>query len=176
MKTHLLFMLLASILLLSVSCRSNRMSTTSQTIQPAEKTRITKPDAKSPNKINEVVQTARSYLGTPYKYGGNSKSGIDCSGLTCQAYKSIGIQLPRTADDQGNYGKKVEMNELKPGDLVFFTDKKGNSKITHVGIVTEVSGKNSVKFIHASTKKGVTESELFSDYYKPLFVKAMRVF
>ena len=66
------------------------------------------------------------------------------------------------------------MDEIEPGDLVFFADNSRSKKITHVGIVTEVDGK-SAKFIHASTKLGVVENELLSGYYYPLIVKIRRV-
>ncbi|MCS6823540.1 MAG: C40 family peptidase [Cytophagaceae bacterium] len=180
MKTSVKCIVILCLSATIASCKATRKATSANkntsSTNPAEKSRITNVEKKSPDKINELVQTARSYIGTPYKYGGNSKSGIDCSGLACQVYKSIGIDLPRTASDQCNAGKKIEINDIRPGDLLFFTDRKGNNKITHVGIVSEVSGKNSIKFIHASTKRGVTESELLSDYYKPLFLKAVRIF
>ncbi len=154
-----------------ISCRGGRktVATQGETKEKAPKTES------SSKKIDQVIKAARSYSGTPYKYGGTTKAGIDCSGLTCASYKSIEVLLPRIANDQGSYGKTVSLNELKKGDLVFFTDKKGNKKITHVGLITEVNGDGSAKFIHASTKMGVVETELFSNYYKPLIVKAVRV-
>ena len=127
-------------------------------------------------KIDTAIATARSYTGTPYRYGGTSKRGMDCSGLLCVSYQSAGLTLPRTSDAQSKFGKPVKIDELKPGDLVFFSKKKGRKKITHVGMVTEVKKKNEVRFIHSSTKLGVVENNLMSDYYRGIFVRARRPF
>ncbi len=128
-------------------------------------------------KIEKVIQTAKLYLGTPYKYAGDDKKGIDCSGLTCKAYESVGIKLPRIAGDQIRAGKKISLQNLQKGDLIFFKKSvKSSNQITHVGLVSSVreAGKD-VIFIHASTSRGVIESQLFSKYWKPLVVAAVRV-
>ena len=125
--------------------------------------------------VGEVIKTARTYTGTPYKWGGTTRSGMDCSGLTGNAYQSIRISLPRTADAQALIGEKVKKNNLRPGDLLFFATGKKRSAITHVGIVTEVKSKDNVKFIHASTSLGVVETNLYSDYYIKRFRIARRI-
>jgi len=125
-------------------------------------------------KIDRIIMEARSYTGTPYRYGGMSRTGMDCSGLLVRSFESAGVSIPRTSKAQSKYGKSISRDNLKEGDLVFFSDKKWRRRITHVGLVTEVDGLNSVKFIHASTQLGVVESEFFVDYYQKLFVKARR--
>ncbi|MDN4164725.1 C40 family peptidase [Cytophagales bacterium LB-30] len=125
-------------------------------------------------KVDQVIHASRTYIGTPYKYGGTTRSGMDCSGLLMVSFKSIDMEIPRTSADQSKYGKGVRMEELQPGDLVFFAAGKSRRKITHVGLVTEVRGRKDVRFIHASTKLGVVENNLYSDYYKKIFVKARR--
>jgi cell wall-associated NlpC family hydrolase len=172
------------LLVLSVSffsCKRNKNSKNTVNVAPTQKSKKPKsnktvtPNSNDNSKADAAVKEARSYIGTPYKYGGNTRSGIDCSGLTCASLKAAGVALPRTANDQSTFGTTVSTSNIQKGDLVFFTDRKGNTKITHVGMVTDVKGPGQVKFIHASTKAGVVENDLFSDYYKNLFLKAVRV-
>jgi len=126
-------------------------------------------------KAAKVISTARSYIGTPYKFGGTSRAGLDCSGLMLLSFKEVDITLPRTSAEQSSIGTTVKYSDLIPGDLVFFTDKKGGSKVTHVGVVSIVKGPRDVKFIHSSTKLGVVESDLYVTYYESILIKARRV-
>ncbi len=170
---HIVFYI--ALIAILTACKGGKKTTASSEVNEKSKKEKGKKVPSENKKVEAIIKTARSYTGTPYKYGGTSRSGIDCSALTGAAYKSAEINLPRTAGDQSTFGKTVSLKELKKGDLVFFTDKKGSSKVTHVGMITEVNGPDSAKFIHASTKAGVVEVELFSNYYKPLILKAVRV-
>ena len=120
-----------------------------------------------------VVQAAKKKMGAPYKYGGATSAGYDCSGLVFTSFDEANIRLPRTSVEQANVGKDIAMEKVRPGDLVFFATKKGEGKISHVGIVTEVKTKEVIMFIHAANT-GVQEDNLYAPYYFNSFVKAKR--
>ncbi len=125
--------------------------------------------------VKEVIQAARAFTGTPYKWGGTTRAGMDCSGLTGNAYRAIDLNLPRTTDGQALVGEKIKLKKVIPGDLVFFATGKKRREITHVGIVTEKKSGDNVKFIHASTSLGVVETNIYSDYYIKRFRTARRI-
>lgn len=120
----------------------------------------------------KAISAARDYLGVPYRYGGMSRKGMDCSGLMVLAYRKAGMELPRTSSLQSKTGKRLKKSQIRPGDLVFF-DSNLNGKINHVGLVTEVK-KNDVVFIHATTSRGVVEDRISNRYYQQRYKRAMR--
>ena len=93
--------------------------------------------------VASIVETAMSYLNAPYLWGGRTPFGIDCSGFTQAVYHFNGFQLPRDASQQVHEGKTIEFNDVQPGDLAFFENKK--RRIHHVGIILKEN-----KCIHAS--------------------------
>jgi len=111
------------------------------------------------------------YLNTPYKYGGNSKKGIDCSAFTQQVYRNVlSVELSRSARTQFRQGKKIKrIEDLRFGDLVFFNTRK-NVKPGHVGIYI-----GDYLFAHASSSRGVTVSSLKHSYYKSRFMGGRRI-
>ena len=125
--------------------------------------------------VSTIVQKARSYTGSPYKYGGTTASGFDCSGLVTVAFQSVNLSLPRSSYDMAEIGRRIEVKNIQVGDLVFFVTSKGGTRINHVGIVTEVKKDGTVLFIHAADS-GVREDNLGSKYYKSTFTKAVRPF
>jgi len=125
-------------------------------------------------KVSAVITTAKSYTGTPYKYGGTSRAGLDCSALVIKSFNEVNVDLPRSSLDQSKEGKKLKIHQLKSGDLVFFATTKKRRLVSHVGIVTQVS-KDQIKFIHASTTAGVVESDLKKEYYAKRFRFGRRI-
>lgn len=111
-----------------------------------------------------------SYLGTPYRFGGDSVRGIDCSAFTRRVYRGQGVELPRNSREQARVGMSVAYSSIRTGDLIFF-DTSINGGISHVGVYL---GSNT--FAHASSSKGVIKSSLKEKYYVKRFVKGGRVF
>lgn len=126
------------------------------------------------SKADKVLQTAKSYIGTPYRYGGTSREGMDCSGLVVTSFRAAGMELPRTSKEQSQKGKPVDRKDVIPGDLVFFS-RSFNKEVSHAGIVVE-SGPGQARFIHASTSKGVRIDDLNGEYWSKLFLMARRIF
>ena len=116
----------------------------------------------------QVVATALQYRGVPYKYGGSSPQGFDCSGLVMFVYDKNGKKLPRTADKQFEFGSAVDKKDLKAGDLVFFA--ASGKEPSHCGIFA-----GNGNFIHASSSHGVMVSPLTDPYWRPKFIGARRV-
>lgn len=112
---------------------------------------------------HKLYINAAQWMGTPYRLGGNSTQGIDCSGLTFQLYKeTYRIRLPRSTSKQKfEVQRQLTHDELREGDLVFFNSHPSSKRATHVGIYLK-----DWKFIHASSSQGVIVSSLLEEYYK----------
>ena len=125
--------------------------------------------AKSNATGNKLVSVAESVLGSPYKYGGSSPNGFDCSGLVYYSHNKLGISVPRTTRQQARHASDLSLSEIEPGDVLFFRIYGNN--ISHVGIYT---GNN--QFIHApKTGKFVSHASITDPYWKERFIKAGRL-
>lgn len=106
---------------------------------------------------------AAGWLGVPYRNGGSTKRGTDCSGLTSAIYQKVYRKsLERNADDQRRKDcRKVKKSNLREGDLVFFHNGRKKRHATHVGIYLKDD-----RFVHASSRQGVIISSLDEDYWR----------
>jgi lipoprotein Spr len=163
MKKIIFFLIFLSFVLLS--CRSSaRFSATD-----SNNYEISSRNQDFNEKTSKLDNYVKQWLYTPYKYGGMSKSGIDCSGFSFVVMRDVyNILISRTADEQYKAGEKIRDDWRKPGDLVFFKNVRGHG-IDHVGIYL---GNN--LFAHASTNKGIIVSNLDEDYYRKRYVGICR--
>jgi murein DD-endopeptidase / murein LD-carboxypeptidase len=119
----------------------------------------------NPLLLDEVI----AWLGTPYKYGGTTTFGVDCSGLAANVYRKVyNIDLERATVNMAQRTRKINRRQLKEGDLIFF--KISNRKVSHVGIYISNN-----KFVHASTSRGVIISDITDEYYLKRFAFGGRV-
>jgi len=178
------------VILVLASCKSNHRVVTSKSPSNTHRSKthtITKPiptnrdkttetvsEKSSASTTNKIIRKALSFKGTKYKYGGTSKSGIDCSGLMYTSFKSGNVVLPRRSIDQSKKGVKVSQSKAQKGDLVFFKTG-GKGRINHVGLVVSVIGRD-VKFVHSSSSRGVMISSLKEGYWSNAFSQVRRVY
>lgn len=118
----------------------------------------------------QIVSTAKRYLGVPYRYGGTTPRGFDCSGFVSYVFRKNGIAVTRSTSGQYQNGTRVSRWRLQPGDLVFF--KTGRKRISHVGIYT-----GSRRFIHAPrTGKKISYADLNNPYWRKCYQGAVSYF
>lgn len=166
---------IASVLLLS-GCGSHRGVTASKS--PAYRSATVTRPAKGqiavaqdlPEETKALLREADKWLGTAYRYGGNTREGVDCSGLVCNLFNTaLSIKLPRNSAQQSAYCSGINRSDLIIGDLLFFTtSRKGG--ISHVGMYI-----GDGKMVHSSTSRGVIVSSLEESYYKRTYHSSGRV-
>jgi probable lipoprotein NlpC len=151
-----------------------RYSSSSATTAPAKR-KPPPPALKEYAKLHappadRIAATAQRYLGIPYRYGGMSRSGTDCSGLVVMIFTELNHkQLPRSTAQQRTLGRKISLREARSGDLLFF--RQGVfGRVGHVGIYISDN-----TFIHASTRRGVIMSSLDDEHYRQRFVEIRRI-
>ncbi|MFT4782246.1 MAG: cell wall-associated NlpC family hydrolase [Psychroserpens sp.] len=172
MKKIILILILSAFF---ASCNSSKRVVSKKTrTSKTTKKRNSSPSAATSKIVVNIIEHAKTFEGTRYKYGGTTKKGMDCSGLVVTAFKKEDVLLPRTTSDLSKRGDWIDVKEVKEGDLLFFATKKNNRRVNHVGIVTS-SRPGHVEFIHASTSRGVMISNLAESYWYLAYVQARRV-
>jgi peptidoglycan DL-endopeptidase CwlO len=127
------------------------------------------PAADASPALAAIVASALEYRGVPYRNGGSTPDGFDCSGLVQWVFARHGIRLPREVHDQFRVGREVEREDVQPGDLLFFDTLSGGA--SHVGIAL-----GGDQFVHAPSSRGVVRVERLSiDYWKKRWLGARRV-
>lgn len=126
------------------------------------------------SKSEYIIDYAKQFEGVRYKWGGTSKSGMDCSGLVFESFRAYDIILPRISRDMAKKGKKITLKKVLKGDLLFFKTGNRRNSINHVGLIVNIRD-NDIKFIHATTGKGVIISGLNEAYWLKAFHEARRI-
>lgn len=129
---------------------------------------------KVPEQADAIINTALTYSGVRYKFGGTTKKGMDCSGLLFVAFGKHDVSLPRVSYQMATEGKRIGVGNISKGDLLFFKTTKKGKRINHVGLVVAVEA-DEIKFIHATSSRGVIISSLRDGFWNYAFVKATRV-
>ena len=173
MKNVFLFLSLVLVVILSSCSASRKIKKTESDVA----TNNNAPSATTTNNVSadDVVSFAETLIGIRYKYGAESvDNGFDCSGFVNYVFNHFHIPVPRVTVDFDNAGEEVPLKESKPGDIILFTGSDARRRIIgHVGIITE-NNNGDVKFIHASTSRGVMISGMNS-YFSPRFIKVNRI-
>ena len=125
------------------------------------------------NKINLLIDQAKSYLGTRYRFGGTTRRGIDCSAFVQNSFSVINYELPRVAAAQSSMGNTISLEEVRKGDLLFFSQT--GRRVSHVAIVESINELGEIFFIHAATSKGVSICSLNDSYWSKRYKKAVRL-
>lgn len=165
-------LIIVSLSLLIVGCSSKQTKPHSEKTTLSKSKKVKTPPSYKPQKQNWITTALYSeykkWNKTPYKYGGLTTNGVDCSSLMQLVYKNaFGIKLPRTTKEQAKVGYLISKNSIKEGDLVFF---KTGYNTRHAGIIIE-----SDKFMHASTKYGVIISSMNNPYWRSKYWQSRRV-
>ncbi|HCF63642.1 MAG TPA: NlpC/P60 family protein [Chitinophagaceae bacterium] len=181
------WLFLLSIALLLASCAGSRKSSGSKPVNKphtAIKSQVRLKGNVKPVQINtrsvdpdELVTFAEGLVGVPYKYGGMSIKGMDCSGFIGYVFNKYNIKVPRISKDFTNAGRQVSSLDSRRGDLILFTGSNPHSGVVgHMGIITE-NKKGVLKFIHSASggNRGVSITGM-NAYFLERFVKIIRIF
>lgn len=128
--------------------------------------------------MDSLIRFAESLIGVPYKYGGCTPDGFDCSGFVFYVYSAFGIELPRSSPELALIGVEVPLDSCRKGDIILFSGRDRKKRpVGHAGIITTEIGEP-VQFVHSATSnsQGIIVTSLEgSEYYESRFVKIIRV-
>ena len=125
--------------------------------------------------VDTIISFAKTFLGTPYHYGGSSPSGFDCSGFISYVFGNFGFRLSRSSSALAEFGEIIAFSDIQPGDLMFFKGRNANSsRVGHVAMVIEVAP-NKLKFIHSASGGVKIDEYQGSKYYTQRYIKAKRI-
>jgi len=143
-----------------------------------KKERLTRSDSivkKNNPKADAIISYAKTFLGVPYRYGGSTPSGFDCSGFINYIFGNFGFSLVRSSFGLADLGETIALSNIQPGDLLFFKGSNINSStVGHVALVVEVAP-NTLKFIHSANGGVRIENFVTSKYYIQRYIKAKRL-
>ena len=131
---------------------------------------------KVPNdKAASIISYAKTFLGVPYRYGGTTPSGFDCSGFINYVFRNFGFSLVRTSYGLAELGETISLSDIQPGDLMFFKGSNvHSSSVGHVALVIEVAN-GDIRFIHSAGSSVRIDSFRKSKYYIQRYVKSKRL-
>jgi cell wall-associated NlpC family hydrolase len=156
-------------LLLLLGCAQLSMAQT-----PASSDQVQAPLPNDPQ-VDAIINYAKRFLGVPYRYGGTTPSGFDCSGFINYIFGNFGFDLVRTSYGLAELGTTVLLSEIRPGDLMFFKGSNVNStSVGHVALVVEVTP-DAIKFIHSANNGVRIDNFKTSQYYIQRYIKTKRL-
>lgn len=168
---YLFIWLLPFVALLLPGCHSSRHTVKKDAAADMPAWKPQKGDDTPEAMGRELVDAALKWIGTRYRYGGDSRNGTDCSGLVMRLYSDVcAVKIPRTTSAQHDFCTRLKRKDARPGDLVFFGSSKSGSSVSHVGLYI---GKG--EMIHASSSQGVVVSDIEKGYWADRFKGAGRV-
>ncbi len=124
----------------------------------------------------DIIDYASKFLGRPYRSGAKGPSAFDCSGFTSFVFRNFDISLSPSSRDQYRQGESISRDEIQPGDLLFFSGRRGGKTVGHVAMAVSVDDNGTVRFIHASNRGGIRH-DVYPDggYYSQRYIGARRV-
>lgn len=127
--------------------------------------------------IDSVITYGKQYIGVPYKYGGKSPSGFDCSGFVHYIFEPWGYNLPYSSKGYGEYGQEVDISQVRKGDFALFRGRSTSSTgIGHVALVVDVDENGNVYILHATIHKGITIDNISNqEYYLKRYLTCRRM-